>query len=85
MALTERGKIRNGSIEFSQPLPLPEGVDVVVRVEVVGDADGSAGAGLDAVGQSIYGMWSDREDMADSARWTRDQRESWQSRLMRQE
>ena len=29
----------------------------------------------------FFGMWADREDMADSAAWVRKEREKWSSRL----
>ncbi|MDQ1327992.1 MAG: hypothetical protein QG641_1277 [Candidatus Poribacteria bacterium] len=32
-----------------------------------------------------YGIWADREDMADSLEWVRKQRESWKERLCRSE
>ena len=30
-----------------------------------------------------FGIWADRDDMADSLEWVRKQRESWKSRLSR--
>jgi hypothetical protein len=30
----------------------------------------------------FYGMWADREDMADSTTWVRKERERWSGRLM---
>ena len=29
----------------------------------------------------FFGMWADREDMADSSQWVRKEREKWNSRL----
>jgi hypothetical protein len=35
MTLTERGRIEGGAIVFENPLRLPEGTEVVVRIETV--------------------------------------------------
>lgn len=35
MALIEYGKVQDGSILLSKPLPLPEGTEVVIHVEPI--------------------------------------------------
>jgi hypothetical protein len=35
------------------------------------------------VSQSIFGIWADRTDMADSESWVRQERATWQQRLSR--
>ena len=39
------------------------------------------GTKLDITALPFFGMWADREDMADSAKWVRKEREKWSSRL----
>lgn len=33
----------------------------------------------------FFGMWADREDMADSAEWVSKEREQWTKRITRQD
>ncbi len=83
MAIIERGVVRGPNIVFPQSLSLPEGTEVIVRIEPVGEAE-SPNASLneaDFMQQPCFGMWKDRPDMEDSVAWVRRERESWNQRL----
>ena len=88
MAWLERGRVQGGAIVFPQPLSLPEGTEVEVRIEpVTAGADSAAPptedddfANLDA-----FGIWADRPEMADSAEWVRGERSKWQARASRRD
>ncbi|MBI1929439.1 hypothetical protein HYR99_34990 [Candidatus Poribacteria bacterium] len=82
MAFIERGKIPNGSIVFSKPLPLTEGTEVVVRIELlpIGSQTAMSEVGEDFASLPFFGMWTDREDMRDSVAWVRRRREQWHQR-----
>ena len=77
MALTEHGKVHDGSIVFAHPLELPEGTEVVVHIEpitiIAGPTNQEEFATL-----PFFGMWSDREDMQDSSAYIKRAREQWQ-------
>ena len=91
--IIEEGKVSNGHIVLSNPLSLPEGTEVRVRIEPVDpvpvNEDDSQDTGFNASGDftnlSCFGMWADREDMRDSVTWLRKEREKWQQRLTRTE
>jgi hypothetical protein len=87
MLKVERGKVRSGGIVFEEPLMLPEGTEVVVSIETLADEDEptDATADEDFAALPFFGMWADREDMADSAAWVRQMREQWQQRAVRQD
>ena len=40
MDVFKRGKVRNGTLVFAEPLSLPEGTEVVIRVFPVGNSNG---------------------------------------------
>jgi hypothetical protein len=82
MAFIECGKIQNGSIVFSKPLPLTEGTEVVVRIERLPlcSQTATSEAGEDFASLPFFGMWADREDMKDSVAWVRRRREQWHQR-----
>ena len=86
MAQIERGKIKNGTIVFPQPLSLPEGIDVLVHIEPIGEGNqpDMPDAEEDFASLPFFGMWADREDIPDSAMWVRKERERWQRRTTRQ-
>src|SRR5262249_53217643 len=68
MILVQRGKVQNGALVFETPLALPEGTEVIVRIDSA-DAAGPALAAQTAeefLTQPFFGMWADREDMKDS-------------------
>lgn len=86
MTMIERGKVQGGAIVFSTPLPLPEGAEVVVRIESV-EARPSAGPQTPEgfVALPFFGMWADRTDIGDSTAYVRGEREQWQHRARRQD
>ena len=86
--IIENGKVSNGRIVLSKPLPLPEGTKVRIQIEAVetdNTQDTEAEKNEDFANQPFFGMWADREDMRDSVAWLRKQREKWQERLTRTE
>ena len=80
--IIEEGTISNGRIVLSKPLSLPEGTEVRVQIEPVGEAavsgdenqDKDSDESEDFANQPFFGMWADREDMRDSVAWVRKQR-----------
>jgi len=87
MEITQRGKVQNGTLVLAEPLTLPEGAEVVVRIETL-DADDATTVlpdSGDLAGLPFIGMWADRDDMNDSAAWVRRERDEWQQRASRQD
>ena len=82
---THRGKIHDGAIVLSEPVALPEGMEVIVSIAPVETAQGAdTEPRLDkATTLPFIGIWADREDMSDSAAWVRKERQSWSPRLQR--
>ena len=67
--MTERGKIRSGSIVLDEPIDLPEGTEVIVHVEPVVHEQASAGNGNEFENLPFFGMGADRNEMTDSVAW----------------
>ena len=78
MTLLERGRIENGRIVFSQPLPLPEGAEVNVHIEF--DSVSPKTSDADQALSDFFGMWRDRDEMQDSVVWVEKERQQWQRR-----
>jgi hypothetical protein len=79
------GRVLNGSLVLEDEVPLPDGTPVTVSIEVVvgnGEAR-TPESTTDFAAEPFFGMWADREDMADSTAWVRRQRDEWQQRLTR--
>ena len=82
--IIEEGKIINGHIVLSNPLSLPEGTEIRVKIEPVDPVpvnkdDGQntdSNESEDFANLPCFGMWADREDMRDSVAWLRNQREN---------
>ena len=91
--IIEEGKVINGHIILSNPLSLPEGTEVRVKIEAVDpvpvnkddDQNTDSNESEDFANLPCFGMWADREDMRDSVAWLRKEREKWQQRLTRPE
>jgi hypothetical protein len=85
MAWIGRGKVRGGGIVFPTPLPLPEGTEVVVRIEPAAREGQQATPGEKQGFASLpfFGMYAGRQDMQDSAAWVREERERWHQRAAR--
>ena len=84
--LTERGKVKDGGIIFSEPLSFPEGTEVIVRIEPVDATDEPTQAGDEGFASlPFFGMWAERAEMSDSAAWVREERENWQRRAQRRD
>ncbi|MCK5119951.1 MAG: hypothetical protein KAQ78_10215 [Candidatus Latescibacteria bacterium] len=88
-----QGKVQNGSIVFPQPLPFPEGMEVLVRIDPITTGTRTAtfretrtpDASMHFADLPFFGMWADREDMREPSTWVRKEREQWQRRSMRQD
>ena len=87
MGWTEQGRVQGGTIVFSKPLPLAEGTEVTVRIEAVVQEPGESRFAVNAAFGTLpfFGMWADRDDMADSAAWVGKERQRWQQRTSRQD
>lgn len=87
MALIEHGKVQDGSILLSKPLPLPEGTEVVIHVEPINTARQSTASDEREKFTALpfFGMWAEREDMSDSASWVRKERKKWRQRIISQD
>lgn len=82
MELVCRGRVEGGRVVLADPLSLPDGTEVVLRIEPVVPevrAQGTPGS-EDFASLPVFGMWADREDMRDGAAWVRREREAWQQR-----
>jgi hypothetical protein len=82
MVIPERAKIKDGAIVFGRPLALPDGKDVDVSIQIAGaPADieplDSAEKVEDLASLPFFGMWRDRDAIADSAEWVNRQRDYW--------
>lgn len=74
--------MRNGGIVLPRPLALPDGTEVVVRVEPLASRESEVTADPpvdreELAGVPFFGMWEGRADMGDGATWVRAQRERW--------
>ena len=79
--IVEQGKINNGGIVLSKPLPLPEGTEVRIQIEPISPNDSTSTAtdeSGDFTNLPCFGMWADREEMRDSVAWLKKEREKWQ-------
>jgi hypothetical protein len=83
MGFVGRGKVERGGLVFADPLPLPEGSDVIVHIEPAPAI--TPGSGEELAALPFFGMAADRDDMADSESWVRRNRESWHQRASRQD
>jgi len=77
MVTAYQGTIHNGQIRFNNEPDLPEGASVIVVVVNEGQQIGdqkplTLGDMLDS---PLVGLWSDREDITDSAEFARELRE----------
>jgi hypothetical protein len=84
MTWFEHGRVKDGAIVLPRPLPLPEGTEVTVRIEAVAAGKPAMAAG-ETTSTPFFGMWSDRQDLADSAAWIRKERAQWPQRSSRQD
>ena len=61
----EHVKVSDLPATWRAKLPAPEAARVTVRIEEEGVASAQASGEADARIDQLFGMWSDREDMAD--------------------
>jgi len=75
------GRIQGGVVIPDAPLDMPDGLEVEVQItarDVPGPSELNSGSNI----ESLFGIWRDRGDMADSTAWVRKQRDEWQNRLL---
>jgi hypothetical protein len=82
MVTTVRGHIQGGMVVPDTPLNMPDGLEVELQITASDSSDQPANQ-YDPAIESVFGMWADREDMADSTSWVRKQRDAWNDRLTR--
>jgi hypothetical protein len=57
----------NGTLMLDEPAGLPDGTEVRVRIEPVGQQTASSALKPEELTRlPFFGMWADREEMADS-------------------
>ena len=82
MVTIVRGHIQGGAVIPDSPLNMPDGLEVELQITAPEPAHASAVPSAGGI-ETLFGIWRDREDMADSGAWVRKQREEWQSRVIR--
>ncbi|MGH2585181.1 MAG: hypothetical protein ACRDJE_09725 [Dehalococcoidia bacterium] len=85
MKVVAHGTVQGNEIVFPEGLGLPDGTRVVVSIEPE-EPDGespTAECAEEIATWPFFGMWADREDMADSVAWVRRIREQWRQRPTR--
>lgn len=84
MGFTRYGKVDHGAIVFDDPVPLPDGTPVVVRVEAEAPQPiTEVEPGPDFASLPFFGMWANRDDLPESADWVRERRQQWHQRASR--
>ena len=81
MGFIGRGKDTHGGIVLTEPLPLPDGVEVIVQVEPVPSIP--PGLDDDFPALPFFGLWADRDDLPESTTWVRERRQQWHLRAPR--
>jgi hypothetical protein len=88
MSVIIRAHFDGKSIVPDSDLDLPADQSLEVEVRLITPATKSAdtskaadGGKPDITALPFFGMWADREDMADSGQWVRKERENWNNRL----
>jgi hypothetical protein len=87
MIKVEQGQVKNGGIVFAEPLELPDGTPVTVVIEPVS----TRGLAMTPEDESdfeslpFFGIWANRQEMADSVEWVQRERERWRERAARQD
>lgn len=90
MVWTSTAKVEEGKLILAEAVPLPDGAEVHVRIEVLAEAgsnvspDANRGE-ADQDFAAFFGMWANRDDMKDSAAWVQRERETWPQRLTQQD
>jgi hypothetical protein len=82
MEMIKHGTVKQGAIVFREQVPLPDGTDVVARIEPIGET-GQAPRIREAAAFAalpVFGMWADREDMTDSIARVRAEQDKWPQR-----
>jgi hypothetical protein len=85
MGVIERGKVHSGQIILDHPLHFLEGTEVMVHVEPLEKLSMAPNGKISITTLPFFGIWADREEMADSAEWVSKERERWTKRLARQD
>ena len=75
MGFIGRGKVTHGGIVLTEPVPLPDGVEVFVQVEPVPLV--ARGLDEDFTTPSFFALSADRDDLPESTTWVRERRQGW--------
>jgi len=87
MSVIIRAHFDGSSIVPDSKVDLPPDQALEVEVRLIAPAESAAASKPaprktpDITSLPFFGMWADRDDMADSAEWVRKEREQWSSRL----
>jgi hypothetical protein len=87
MGYVRRGKVERGRLVFVEPLPLPEGLEVIVQIEPA-PANSPADVSKpveDFAALPFFGMWADRDEVTDAVDWVREGRAQWHQRASRRD
>ena len=78
-----RGRVSRGAVVLDEPVPLPEGTEVIVHIEAerTGTPPASSAAGFEEL--PFFGMWADRADLGDGPDRVRQERQRWHQRTSR--
>jgi hypothetical protein len=87
MELVKRGKVHNGTIVFPEPLEIPEGTEVEIRIEPVPEPQTppTVPRPEEFTSQPFFGMYADRDDLQDSVAWVNRERQKWHQRSQRRD
>jgi len=87
MTWIKHGKVQGGTIVFAEPLGVPEGTNVVVRIESTYETGQPPPPKSieEFAAHPFFGMYADRQDMKDSVAWVRKERAKWHQRSQRQD
>lgn len=83
MTLIRNGTVEQGRLVFAEPLPFPEGAELVVALAPAAGPLDSAQITEAAAFAALpaFGMWAERADMHDSVAWVEQERAKWRQRL----
>lgn len=76
-----RAIVPDSQLDLPPDQPMEVEVRLISPTEKTVASAKAANAKHDITSLPFFGMWADRGDMADSAKWVRKEREQWKSRL----
>jgi hypothetical protein len=76
-----RAKVQEGKLVLDEPVPLPDGTEVIVQVVQVPLQPGPSVTQEQLKelikDDPLFGMWADRDDIEDSVAWLERERKKW--------